>query len=91
MKDDMQWEKETQNCDDYGKYYWCVKSGLSENGEIYVHANRVEVLNGCIVFYGNDDVINLSISDGYWSAVFAASVIDGSAVAVEHWKGEIID
>jgi hypothetical protein len=33
--------------------------------------------------------VNLIIPSGHWTACYAASVIDGSAVAVEHWKGEV--
>jgi hypothetical protein len=34
--------------------------------------------------------INLAIAPGHWTAVFAASCMDGSAVAVHHWKGEVV-
>jgi hypothetical protein len=30
----------------------------------------------------------LALAPGSWLAVFAASVYDGHAIAVEHWKGE---
>ncbi|MFH7025989.1 MAG: hypothetical protein ACHBN1_11425 [Heteroscytonema crispum UTEX LB 1556] len=33
---------------------------------------------------------NLVIAPNKWLIVYAASVLDGRPVAVEHWKGEII-
>lgn len=80
-----------QGPNNYGDYYWCVKSNLSDNGEIYLHATRIEITqNGDILFFGKDDIIMLSIAKNNWSAFFAASLLDGAAVAVEHWPGEII-
>jgi len=73
----------------YGIYYWCVKTDLSEDGEIYVHADSVRVNeNGDVLFLQESGIINLSLANGTWRALFAASVFDGSAVAVMHWKGE---
>jgi hypothetical protein len=77
----------------YGKYYWCLKSDLSEDGEIYVHADEVRVTpTGGVLFVSKDvngEHVRLAVASGKWSAVFAASLIDGSAIAVEHWKGEV--
>jgi hypothetical protein len=87
----------------YGARYWCVKVpiSLSPDGEIYVYADRVDLVSGALVFVsdaivthnGPDTVAQpgLSIAAGSWIAVFAASVIDGSAVAVEHWKDEVAE
>jgi hypothetical protein len=33
----------------------------------------------------------LALAAAQWMAVFAASCMDGHAVAVEHWKGEIVE
>lgn len=33
----------------------------------------------------------LAISSKNWKAVYAASVLDGAAVFVKHWKGEVND
>jgi hypothetical protein len=75
---------------DYGKYYWCIKSGLSKDGEIYVYADIATVNdNGDLILSQDSGVINLSVAKGSWNACFAASVIDGSAIAVEHWEGEV--
>lgn len=83
---------------DYGRFYWCVKSELSESGEIYVMADEVRFTpTGGVLFLGhhvNDTAqdphtTNLALAPGQWSAIYAASCWDGSAIAVEHWKGEI--
>lgn len=76
----------------YGKHYWCVKTNLSKNGEIYLMADRVEITQrGELLFWrdGDSPAVNLAISLGNWKAYFPASMMDGSAVAVEHWAGEI--
>lgn len=78
----------------YGGYYWCIKSDQSGSGEIYAHADRVEVTaGGDLVLWrerdGRAPETNLALARGQWSAVYAASCIDGSAVAVEHWQGEV--
>lgn len=82
----------------YGDYYWCVKvpKTISANGKIYLMADRVVFSpNDAILFVrnardGEPDLCNLSLAPGQWLAVYAASMIDGSAVAVERWKDEIV-
>jgi len=84
----------------YGKFYWCAKvpREISKDGEIYLMADDVCVVDGCVRFIQKRDEagttterVNFLIPAGKWHAVFAASVLDGSAVAVEHWKGEIAE
>lgn len=81
---------------DYGDYYFCAKSPLSENGEIYVYADDVRYLpTGGVLFVaqkddGTGERVNLALAAGQWTAVFAAGFWDGHAIAVEHWKGEIV-
>ena len=79
-----------------GRYYWCVKSNLSEDGEIYLHADIVSInKNGDLIFSkvkeNNEHHIRMCFAKGYWKAFYAASVMDGSPVAVEYWKGEVIN
>jgi len=77
----------------YGRYYWCAKTDLSEDGEIYVYADAVRYLEGAVLFvtpHEDGERINLALAAGQWTSVFAASCWDGHAVAVEHWKGEIV-
>jgi len=82
----------------YGRFYWCVKvpKDLSKDGEIYLMADDVRVQDGALVFVQRGekeagvDRVNLLIPAHKWLAVYAASVLDGSAVAVEHWSGEVL-
>src|SRR5215475_3741863 len=90
----------------YGQYYWCVKCKLSKSGEIYLHADQVSINeHGDAVFLRTSQwdhqtdtyppregppLPMLVIAAGQWTAVFAASVIDGHAVAVEPWEGEVV-
>jgi len=71
------------------KHYWCVKvpEEISSNGEIYLHADTAEIINGDLIFKKGDMII-FSVGRINWTVFFAASVIDGHAVYVEHWKGE---
>ncbi len=81
----------------YGQYYWCVKvtPDVSPDGKIYVMADDVIVVaSGTINFIRRRDddtiTINLGIASGKWFAYFAVSLMDGSAVAVEYWKDEVV-
>jgi hypothetical protein len=81
---------------DVGKYYWCAKvtQDLSDDGEIYVYADDVVIADGAVVFLRDSDGKrhpNLVVPAGKWIALFAASVFDGHAVAVEHWAGEVVE
>lgn len=78
--------------DRYGDYYWCVKTKLSEDGEIFVHADSMEVNdNGDLFFMQENGTCNLVLKKDQWTVGFAASVLDGHPVAVEHWKGEVVE
>jgi hypothetical protein len=85
--------------ENYGKSYWCVKvpPNVAPTGEIYLYADRVEITShGDLVFWREENEKrkepsqNFSLASGFWIAFFAASVMDGAAVAVEHWKGEVV-
>lgn len=80
----------------YGRYYWCVKSDLSQDKDIYLYADIVSVnKNGDLIFSkikeNDEHHIRMCFAKGHWKAFYAASVMDGSPVAVEYWKGEVID
>jgi len=78
--------------DKYGKYYWCVKTHLSESGEIYANADEALVTEtGDLVLRrtGDNEHTTLILAQGEWKACFAASVMDGTPVAVDHWEGEL--
>jgi len=79
---------------DYGKWYWCIKvpEAVSPSGEIYVYADEVgSSAHGDLILRreGAEHVgVNLALSAGNWISVYAASLIDGSGVAVGWWKGD---
>ena len=79
-----------------GDRYWCVKTDLSESGEIYFYADEIEVnSNGDMIGWvkpeeGNDWQ-GIAIASGNWSVFFAADCFDGHAVEVGHWKGEVVN
>lgn len=83
----------------YGRYYWCIKvpDTISKSGEIYLHADEITVnKHGDLeAWHANEKAPggrhqNLALAAGQWLAFYAASVMDGSAVAVDHWEGEVI-
>ena len=81
----------------YGELYWCVKvpNTVSPSGEIYVMADRVVVdaTGALMCLRDREDGLtqpNLILAPRKWTALYAASCIDGSAVAVEHWQGEVV-
>jgi hypothetical protein len=87
----------------YGRRYWCIKSKASKNGEIYVMAHRLAVTEtGTLIAWGggrskhadapsaDKQIPVLMLAAGNWTAAYAADLLDGSAVAVEHWEGEVV-
>lgn len=77
-------------------YYWCVKvdKRISEDGEIYLYSDLIEIKDGNLIFKqkdidGDDALIIFSIASDFWSCVFAASCIDGVPCHVEHWEGMV--
>ena len=87
-------QRRTGGASDYGKYYWCVKTELSDDGEIYVFADEVRFTpTGGVLFVSQDastERVRLALAPGMWSGVSAASCFDGHAVAVERWQGEVV-
>jgi hypothetical protein len=81
----------------HGRGYYCV--GLYDEREAYVFADEVVFHeNGDLIFLGRgtrneghasaDEAtpeVMLAFAPAYWSFVYAASVVDGHAVAVAHW------
>ncbi len=82
----------------YCSSFWCIKRGGEP--EIYVMADRLEVdSTGALLCIGGfrseagpakDPFTVLLIAPGNWTAAYAASCWDGSAVAVEAWEGEVV-
>lgn len=71
-------------CEKYGSFYWVVK--LSR-GEQYIHADKVVIEQGCLVFYHTDTDGNLKFQNaifapGQWLSCYAASQLTGNMIAV---------
>ena len=80
------------NSDSYGKYYWCVR--VNDKEEVYAFADIVNNVNGTLFLLSEEKdeatketkvTVNLAFAPGHWQTIYAASVLDGGAVAVEHW------
>src|SRR5215471_4143624 len=93
-------DNRAQGTDRDGRRYWCIKTDLSSDGEIYLVADRLEVtsdgaliaLDGRRNIHGANFVEERSVlvmAAGSWTAAYAASEIDGSAVAVERRQGGV--
>lgn len=71
----------------YGSLYWCVK--LPNRSEVRLMADEALILPSgalsMVQHHATGTRINLAFAPGQWVAVYAASLIDGGAVAVEHW------
>lgn len=71
--------------------YWCV--ALKDGTEVFAHAEDALIEDGHLNLRRADShdpsVIMLSFAPGEWRFFYAASCIDGAAVCVEHWPGQI--
>jgi len=80
----------------HGNYYWCIKvpETICPRRDIYACADRTEITGGGDLVLRQDGKqgpsVNLAFAKGQWHVVFAASCLDGSAVAVDHWEGEVV-
>jgi hypothetical protein len=52
---------------------------------MYAYADEIEIVDGAIVLRKKSGQMNFTLASGHWEYCYAASSIDGSAVAVEHW------
>lgn len=67
-----------------GKRRWGVRIGskpresayVSEEGDLFVWADRVEIRDGCLLFFGERDTLNGALAQGQWLAVFLAAMDD---------------
>lgn len=85
-----------------GDAYWCIKvpPSVSQSREIYVYADDLTVTpTGDLLVRGgyrdgngkipDKAIVVLALAAGKWTAFYAASLMDGAAVAVQHWAGEV--
>jgi hypothetical protein len=70
----------------YGAKYWCIRvqpgTVIGKEDTIYVYADRVEVTPAGVSFLQENGELNLFVTSQYVASVYAASVVDGSAVAI---------
>jgi hypothetical protein len=66
-----------------GQHYFCIR--LSTKKDMYVYADRAEVVDGSIVLRSKDGQLNFALAPGGWEHCYIASTEDGSPIAVEHW------
>jgi hypothetical protein len=98
------WFMANADASTYGRYYWCIGLIGETATEVYVHADEVSIDQvGTLICEGRgrrgpgeqppDDQSQLMLAfpSGHWSFVYAASVMDGHAVAVEHWPGQVTE
>lgn len=71
----------------YGNLFWSVETLTNVQ---MVFADRVEVRDGCLLFFrnantetGKEELMSLGFAPGEWSSFGAASVFDGARVAVD--------
>jgi len=73
----------------YGRYYWYV---LTPNEEIYLNADKVKVVCGCLQLWGHSPSnkykkqLLFTFAPNQWIHTYAASCFDGDPVTLEHWK-----
>ncbi|MCX4232820.1 hypothetical protein [Streptomyces ortus] len=77
----------------YGQYYWCIMLADKDQTEVYAHGDEVTLDDGVLVLWQHKDdkpsQQTLAFAPGQWASFYAASVLDGHAVSVEHWPGQI--
>ena len=89
-------DEETNGPRERGNLYFCVKVPVHVCGkkEIYIWADEWLVESGHLFFFlvrfGEPKKMNMVFAPGHWNTVFAASIMDGHACAVEHWEGEVV-
>ena len=81
------------SAEDYGQFCWCIKTKLSQDGDIFAHADEARIQpDGTLVLLRIRDTlheINLSIAAGHWQAVYAVHPRDRSPFAIKQWAGQV--
>ncbi|MEU6616707.1 hypothetical protein [Streptomyces parvus] len=70
-----------------GNWYHRIQTAKGE--DVYVHGDEVEFKDGALIVWRVKDdgtrFVNIAFAPGQWANIYAASVMDGHAVAVDHW------
>lgn len=70
--------------DKYGDLYWIVGT---QNEEFHIYADEMNIENGTLIFTSKrNSLIKTAFGNGTWTYCFPASVIDGTAINVEHYN-----
>lgn len=68
----------------YGNFYWYLSGS---DFDCHVVGDKLVIdSNGNALFYRDEDHVNFVVKANKWDRIEAASQLDGSAVAVEHWQ-----
>ena len=87
----------------HGRNYYCVS--LYDDREVYLFADEVLFHeNGDLIFKGRPAAeegeaptpdaapqVLMAFAPSQWSFVYAASVVDGTAIAVAHWPEQVVE
>lgn len=74
------------SADKYGSKYWMVETNNNES--LCLFADEAKVTDNGDLLFVTGGLILLSYASGVWVNFHAASVVDGSAVAVDNWLDE---
>ncbi|KOV66567.1 hypothetical protein ADL00_17260 [Streptomyces sp. AS58] len=79
----------------YGNWYYGIRLDDGNETEVNVHGDELEFKDGSLIVWRIKDdgtrLVNVAFAPGQWAYLFAASLLDGHAVAVEHWCQTIGD
>ncbi|MES5821907.1 hypothetical protein [Streptomyces sp. RG80] len=79
----------------YGNWYYGIRLADMNNTEVNVHGDEVEFKDGSLIVWRIKDdgtrFVNVAFAPGVWACLFAASLLDGHAVAVEYWSPSLDD
>lgn len=79
----------------YGNWYYGIRLADMNNTEVNVHGDEVEFKDGSLIVWRvkDDDTrfVNVAFAPGQWAYIFAASLLDGHAVAAEYWSPTLGD
>lgn len=70
---------------DHGKYYWFIETYTEK---LWLHADSVEITKNGDLLFKKGESINYGFSAGRWRVFYAASIIDGGSVCLEHFESK---
>lgn len=75
------------NSSHYGEFYWRVQTPTDL---IWLHSHTAEIDNsGTLILRGPNGQVLWAFAKGQWETCYAAGLMDGGAVSVEHWDAKI--